>query len=250
MSRVNLLGVNVTAHDLGTVVSQMDAAIAGGRRTYACTCPVYTLMQGSEHTEVRSALNGADWVTADGMPVVWALRWFGAHRVDRVYGPDLLLALSALSAEKGYKQFYLGGGPGVAADLALEVARRFPGLQVAGTYSPPFRELTTAEEQEIVDRINQSQADVVWVGLGSPKQDLWLARFRPRLTAPLLIGVGAAFDFLTGRQRQAPLWLQRNGLEWLFRLAHEPRRLWKRYLFSNPRFVVEITRQRLRWRRS
>jgi N-acetylglucosaminyldiphosphoundecaprenol N-acetyl-beta-D-mannosaminyltransferase len=238
MPRLNLLGVRVSAFDLPTAVAEMDAAIAAGRRAYACTCPVYTLMQGHERPEVRAALNGADWITPDGMPVVWALRLRGAPAVGRVYGPDLMLALSQLSAERGYCQFYLGGAPGVAEALAHNLQARFAGLPVAGTFAPPFREQSAAEEAAVLAQVNASGAQLVWVGLGSPKQDVWMARFRPRLQAPLLVGVGAAFDFFTGRQRQAPRWMQRSGLEWAFRLFSQPRRLWRRYLIYNPKFMA------------
>jgi N-acetylglucosaminyldiphosphoundecaprenol N-acetyl-beta-D-mannosaminyltransferase len=241
--RWNLLGVRVSGFDLPTAVAQMEAAIAEDRRAYACCCPVYTLMQGHERGEVRAALNGADWVTPDGMPVVWSLRALGAPRVERVYGPDLLLALSAACARRGFSQFYLGGAPGVARALGQALQARFPGLVVAGDACPPFREPTPAEEQALIDSINASGAQVVWVGLGSPKQDLWMARNRARLTAPLLVGVGAAFDFLTGRQKQAPPWMQAHGLEWAFRLAAEPRRLWRRYLVYNPRFTAALALQ-------
>jgi N-acetylglucosaminyldiphosphoundecaprenol N-acetyl-beta-D-mannosaminyltransferase len=241
--RVNVLGVRVSAFDLATAAAEMAQVIAGTGRAYASTCPVYTLMQGHERAEVRAALNDADWVTPDGVPVAWALRALGARHVGRVYGPDLMLALSELSAQRGYAQYYLGGAEGVAEQLARNLQARFPGLRVAGTHCPPFRALTAAEEDELVRAVNDSNAHIVWVGLGSPKQDLWMQRFRPRLTAPLLVGVGAAFDFFTGRQKQAPRWMQRSGLEWAFRLAHEPRRLWRRYLIYNPRFLLQLGMQ-------
>lgn len=243
----SLLGVRVSAFNLTAAVAEMESAIEAGRRVYTSTCPAYTLLQGYERAEVRAALNGADWVTPDGMPVVWALRLFGMRGVGRVYGPDLMLRLSERCAQRGYAQYYLGGEPDVADQLALEMQRRFPGLRVAGTYCPPFREFTSDEEQGMISHINASGAEVVWVGLGSPKQDLWMAKYRALLRPSLLVGVGAAFDFFTGRQPQAPRWMQRNGLEWLFRLAHEPRRLWKRYLLGNPRFIWSIIKQRLGW---
>lgn len=247
--RLNLLGVRVSAFTLQTAVAEMMTAIADRRRAYVSTCPVYTLMQGHERADVRAALNGAEWVTADGVPVVWALRLFGARSAGRVYGPDLMLALTEASTRAGYSHYYLGGGPGVAEALAQAMQTRFPDLRVAGMESPPFRALTPEEEQAMVERLNASGAQVVWVGLGSPKQDLWMARYRATLTAPLLIGVGAAFDFFTGRQAQAPRWMQANGLEWLFRFAHEPRRLWRRYVIYNPKFVVAFTLQWMRLRR-
>ncbi len=243
MIKVNLLGVGVSAFDLPRATAEMAQAVGEGKRVYTSTCPVYTLMQGQERPDVRAALNGAEWVTPDGMPVVWALRGLGARGVGRVYGPDLLLALNAVSAQRGFRQYYLGGEPGVAEELANELQARFPGLRVAGACSPPFRQLSDDEEQDLLAKVNEASPDIVWVGLGSPKQDLWMARNRPHLAAPLLVGVGAAFDFLTRRQRQAPRWAQRSGLEWLFRLATEPRRLWRRYLVYNPKFVFHLTLQ-------
>ena len=245
--RVNVLGVRVSAFDLDRAVEEMAAAIAAGERRMVSTCPVYTLMQGHERAEVRAALNGADWVTPDGMPVVWALKALGAGGAGRVYGPDLMLALSALSTKRGWGQYYLGGAPGVAEALGRAMRRRFPGLRVAGVYCPPFRALSAAEEQLML--AHASGAHIVWVGLGSPKQDLWMAQYRARLTPPLLVAVGAAFDFFTGRQPQAPRWMQRSGLEWLFRLIQEPRRLWRRYFIYNPKFIFEFGRQWLGWRR-
>lgn len=241
--RLNVLGVRVTAFDLKTAVAEMEAALLENRRAYASTCPVYTLMQGHERAEVRAALNAADWVTPDGMPVVWALRALGARAVGRVYGPDLMLALSELSAQRGYSQFYLGGAPGVADQLAATLQARFPGLSVAGTLCPPFRTLSPAEEDSMIEQINAAGAHIVWVGLGSPKQDLWMHRYRSRLNAPLLVAVGAAFDFFTGRQQQAPRWMQQSGLEWAYRLAAEPRRLWRRYLIYNPKFLWQLALQ-------
>lgn len=247
--RLNLLGVHVSAFNLPAAVAEMEAAILQARSASVSTCPVYTLMQGHERAEVRSALNSATWVTPDGMPVVWALRLFGARQAGRVYGPDLMLALSELSARKGYAQYYLGGAPGVAEALAAAMQQRFAGLKVAGTFCPPFRDLTAEEEHAMLAHINASGAQVVWIGLGSPKQDLWMARYRSRLAPPLLVAVGAAFDFFTGRQLQAPRWMQRTGLEWLFRLTQDPRRLWRRYLIYNPKFLWQLSLQRLGWRR-
>jgi len=169
--------------------------------------------------------------------------------VSRVYGPDLMLALCEESKEKGYRHFFYGGAEGVADELAASLTERYPGLQVAGTYSPPFRPLTEDEDQQVVDLINRSGADIVWVGLGTPKQDFWVADHVGRLEAPVLLAVGAAFDFHSGRKRQAPRWMQRAGLEWLFRLLTEPRRLWYRYLVLNPLFIALVTLQLLGLRR-
>lgn len=245
-ARVDLLDVNLNVLTLSAAIDEMDAAIAKRERGYVSTCPVYTVMLGHERADVRAALNGATWATADGVPVVWAQRWLGGRGAERVYGPDLMQALCARSAERGYSQFLLGGGPGVGEQLAANLQRQHPGLKIAGVACPPFRALSPEEESALVSEINGSGADVVWVGLGSPKQDLWMARMRQRLEAPLLVGVGAAFDFHTGRVAQAPRWMQRSGLEWAFRLASEPRRLWRRYLIYNPKFVFALAGQLLR----
>lgn len=235
--QLKLLGVRLAAFDLPSAVAEMEEAIVSGRKTYACACSVNDIVQAQKDPAVLRALDGAGWNTTDGMPLVWSLRFLGARKVSRVYGPDLMLALTELSARKGYSQFYLGGAPGVADELADCLRKRFPGLKVAGTFCPPFRAMSEEEERAMVEQLNASGAQIVWVGLGAPKQDLWVERFRSRLDAPLLLAVGAAFDFLVGRTPQAPRWMQRSGLEWLFRLLCEPRRLWRRYLVNNPRFI-------------
>jgi N-acetylglucosaminyldiphosphoundecaprenol N-acetyl-beta-D-mannosaminyltransferase len=180
------------------------------------------------------------------MPLVWLSRLAGNRQVGRVYGPDLLLACCE-SAREPRRHFFYGGAAGVPERLVARLRQRFPGLDVAGTISPPFRALTQAESQAIVQDINRTSPDIVWVGLSTPKQERWMAAQRDRLEAPVLIGVGAAFDFHAGLKRQAPPWMQRNGLEWLFRLLTEPRRLWRRYLLNNPLFVWRVLLQRLGW---
>jgi N-acetylglucosaminyldiphosphoundecaprenol N-acetyl-beta-D-mannosaminyltransferase len=179
------------------------------------------------------------------MPLVWLGRSKSGRDVQRVYGPDLMLRLCDLSAQLGYTHYCYGGAKGIPELLAERLTARTPGLRVVGGYSPPYRPLTVEEDGEIVDRINATGADVVWVGLGTPKQDLWMASHRDRLSAPVLIGIGAAFDFHTGRKPQAPRWMQRSGLEWLFRLLTEPRRLWKRYVINNPLFIALVLLQAL-----
>jgi N-acetylglucosaminyldiphosphoundecaprenol N-acetyl-beta-D-mannosaminyltransferase len=161
-----------------------------------------------------------------------------------------MLALCERSVGRGYRHFFYGGAEGVPERLAASLQQRFPGLLVVGTYSPPFRPLTSEEDVQVVQMINEAAPDVVWVGLGSPKQDQWMAAHVGQLAAPVLIGVGAAFDFHAGRKKQAPLWMQRSGLEWLFRLLTEPRRLWRRYLISNPKFVFLVLAQVLGLRHS
>jgi N-acetylglucosaminyldiphosphoundecaprenol N-acetyl-beta-D-mannosaminyltransferase len=177
------------------------------------------------------------------MPLVWLGKWKSQTKVSRVYGPDLMLALCQLSIKPGFSHYFYGGAPGVPELLAEKLQQQFPGLKVAGVCSPPFQTLTPAEDRRLIDQINQSGADIVWVGLGTPKQDLWMSEHRQQLSASVLIGVGAAFDFHTGRIPQAPAWMQQIGLEWLFRLWQEPKRLWYRYLVYNPLFIILVLLQ-------
>lgn len=248
-ARVNILGVGVSAVNMTLALEQIACWIEQDMRAYVVVCPVYTVMQCHEKPDLRALVNRAGMVTPDGMPIVFLCRRLGYPAVSRVYGPDLLLAFSEMAAQRGYTSFYYGGAEGVAARLAEVMTSRFPALRVVGTYSPPYRDLTPEEDAAVVEQINAAAPDVVWVGLGSPKQDYWMAAHRDRLRAPVLIGVGAAFDFLTGRVRQAPRWMQRSGLEWLFRLITEPRRLWRRYLLYNPLFVFYVSLQLLGLRR-
>jgi N-acetylglucosaminyldiphosphoundecaprenol N-acetyl-beta-D-mannosaminyltransferase len=202
-------------------------------------------MESTRDAQLRMIHVRAGLVTPDGMPLVWLARAAG-YRVDRVYGPDLMLAVCAASVERGYRHFFYGGGPGVAPRLANRLSARFPGLIIAGTYTPPFGSVTSPADDAIVATINEAAPDIVWVGLSTPRQERWMAAHVDRLTAPVLVGVGAAFDFHAGLKRQAPRWMQRSGLEWSFRLATEPRRLWRRYLQNNPAFVWQVAHQFMR----
>jgi len=205
-------------------------------------CTTHTLVEAADSTRLRLALNTADYVTLDGVPLVWIGRLRG-HRAERVCGPDLMPILLEQSRAHGYRHFFYGGAPGVAERLAERMTERYPGLAVAGTFCPPFRPLTIEEDRAAVDLINDSGADFVWVGLGSPRQELWLADHRDRLHAPVLLAVGAAFDYLGGVRPRAPALMQRTGTEWLFRLAAEPRRLGKRYTVVNSRFVWLVLKE-------
>jgi N-acetylglucosaminyldiphosphoundecaprenol N-acetyl-beta-D-mannosaminyltransferase len=206
-------------------------------------------MESQRDGELRRIHNEAGLVTPDGMPLVWISRLKGHAQVGRVYGPDLMLVFCEASERQGYRHFLYGGGAGVAELLASRLKERFPGLAIVGTLCPPFRALEPDEDDEVVRCINQARPDIVWVGLSTPKQERWMRAHFGRLTAPVLVGVGAAFDFHAGLKRQAPRWIQRSGLEWLFRLAAEPRRLWRRYLYNNPRFVFLVALQLLGLRR-
>lgn len=242
---VNVLGVGVSAINMATAVAAIEGWIARREHHYVTITGVHGIMECQDDAELRAIHNRAGLVTPDGMPLVW-LSWLtGRAHVDRVYGPDLMLALCARSGERGYRHFFYGGNDGVAALLRDRLVARYPALKVVGIYTPPFRPLTPEEDEAVIERINASGADLVWVGLSTPKQERWMASHLGRLHAPAMIGVGAAFDFHAGLKPQAPRWLQRAGLEWLFRTACEPRRLAGRYVKNNPRFLALIALQLL-----
>jgi N-acetylglucosaminyldiphosphoundecaprenol N-acetyl-beta-D-mannosaminyltransferase len=238
IGRIDILGVPVSTTGLGGAVAAIEDIILRHGREYVCITGAHGVIESRRDARLQAIHEDAGLVTADGMPVVWLARALGARETRRVYGPDLMKALTELSARRGYRQFYYGGAPGVADKLASELIRRNPQLKVVGTICPPFRPLMPAEDDAVVDAINRSDADIVWIGLSTPKQEYWMAEHRRRLNAPVLVGVGAAFDFLSGSKRQAPRWMQRSGLEWLFRLLVEPRRLWRRYAVIVPSFAL------------
>lgn len=230
--------------DYEQAAARIEAMVASGERGYVCHAAVNTLMNARRDADVRAALDGAALVLPDGMPIVWALRSLGEEIADRVYGPDLMLLECERLLAPGARHFLYGGRDREATvALAAALRERFPGIAIAGSWTPPFRELTEAEETEVAELVDGSGADVVWVGTGSPRQEHWMARMRPRLRAPVLVGVGAAFDFHAGLVRQAPRWMQRRGLEWLHRLSREPRRLGPRYLRDNPAFLALWARE-------
>ncbi len=236
----DVLGVRISAIDMAEAVATIGGWITWRIPRYVCLCTVHTVMECQRDPALLEAVNGAGLRNPDGMPLVWLSRRAGHPHVSRVYGPDLMLELAARSAATGQRHFFYGGAPGVAKALAASLADRFPGLHVAGWWEPPLLAVGEVESPETIARINASGADIVWVGLGTPKQDWWVANHRPLLDAPALIAVGAAFDFHTGRVRQAPAWMQRRGLEWLFRLTQDPKRLWRRYLLDNVAFVIHV----------
>jgi len=248
-SRYGVLGTWVDAVDPERALDAITGWIRRAERRYVAFANVHGVMEGVNEPATRRAFNEAGLTVPDGVPLVWLGRLLGHGAVRRVYGPDTVLLLCEQAARQGWSCYFYGGAPGVAAQLASELSRRFPGLLVAGIHSPPFRALTETEDAEDVSRINASRAEVVFVGLGCPKQERWMADHRAALTAAVLLGVGAAFDFHTGRVRQAPRWMMGAGLEWLFRLTQEPRRLGRRYLVYNPLFLFHVTLQLLRLRR-
>jgi len=233
-----VLGVKVNAVQIPAAIAQMQRWIEARDATrYVAVTGMHGVSESRREPAFRDVLNGAGMVVPDGMPLVWIgrLRGFGLRR--RVYGPELMLEFCRATAARGLRHFFYGGAPGVADTLAARMAERFPGLIVAGTCSPPFRPLTPEEDATIVAQINESNADIVWVGLSTPKQEHWMHQHRTRLHVPVLVGVGAAFDMHSGRLKQAPMWMRENGLEWFYRLVQEPRRLWHRYVVLGSQFV-------------
>jgi N-acetylglucosaminyldiphosphoundecaprenol N-acetyl-beta-D-mannosaminyltransferase len=241
--RINILGVGVSAVNLSLALASIDEWISRGEPNYLCVTGVHGIMESYRKESVREIHNAAGLVVPDGMPLVWLSRLKGFHHVRRVYGPDLMLAVCKQSIDREYRHFLYGGASGVCEKLAERLKRQFPGLDIVGSYSPPFRVLDREEDQRIVDEINGARPDIVWVGISTPKQEAWMAEHIGRLHASVLIGVGAAFDFHAGLKRQAPKWMMRVGLEWMFRLMQEPRRLGPRYLANNPLFIGLVIRQ-------
>lgn len=243
-----ILGMRVDAtHSARAVEAILEMAETGGGVT--CVATVHMVMEAHDDPAFRRLVNSADLVTSDGMPLVWMLRAHGLREAERVYGPDLMPEVCAAAAARGFPIGLYGASADVLDALAQRLAEHFPGLRVAFAMSPPYRALTPEEDAQVVEAIRESGARILFVGLGCPKQERWMAAHRERLDCAM-VGVGAAFDFLAGRKRQAPRMLQRAGLEWLFRLASEPRRLWRRYAIHNPRFVWLAGRETLRaWSR-
>lgn len=242
-ARANILGVAIDAVNMATAVSAIDAAVASGQKGYVCVTGVHGVMEAERDERLRTTLNNSTLTTPDGMPTVWVGRWQGFRGMDRVYGPDLMLEICALSVARGYTHYLYGGKPGVAEELQSALESRFPGIHIVGTYCPPFRPLNQAEERDLIRRIAGLKPDLFWVGLSTPKQERFMSEFIHKLDTRLMLGVGAAFDIHAGLLNDSPAWVKRLGLQWLHRLYQEPGRLWKRYLVNNPEFILKICLQ-------
>jgi N-acetylglucosaminyldiphosphoundecaprenol N-acetyl-beta-D-mannosaminyltransferase len=242
--QVPILGVQISAINMELALAQIEIWVSERSARYVCVAPAHSIMECVNDPSLLPVFNEAGMVTPDGMAVVWLLRLKGHKEVRRVYGPDLLLAACAYGLERGWQHHFLGGSPETLALLTADLRARFPGLQIAGQTCPPFHSLSAQDDEDITAAVNASQADILWVGLGSPRQEAWMNRELEKIKAPVMVGVGAAFDFLSGRKAQAPLWVQRIGMEWLFRLANEPKRLWPRYR-QYPKFVLLVLFQHL-----
>ena len=245
-----ILSIPIALTDYDQTMDVMDAMIERREAGFVCATPVHAVMVAQDDPEMYAALRRSTLNVPDGMPVVWAANMLGELLPDRVYGPELMLRYNDRCAERGHRVWLYGGrDQGSLVQLALSMRRRHPGIKIVGGYSPPFRSLSEEEEESLVEQIHASRPDILWVGIGVPKQEKWMARMRERLDVPVMCGVGAAFDFHAGRISQAPRWMQERGLEWTYRIAQEPRRLLPRYLYFNPKFLASFTRQLLRERR-
>ncbi|MFH1532759.1 MAG: WecB/TagA/CpsF family glycosyltransferase [Pseudomonadota bacterium] len=245
IEHVNILGVPIAAVDLQRAVDRINLWIDADVRTYVTVTGVHGIMESQGDSALLEIHRRAGMCVPDGMPTVW-LGWLDGHRtMDRVYGPELMLRFLEQSVVRGTRHYFYGGAEGVSEQLRERMVERFPGLRVVGTRSPLFRPMTDDEEARLRDELAAVAPDVIWVGLSTPKQERWMDAHVGDVEAKVLIGVGAAFDFHTGRVRQAPRPVQRAGLEWAFRTAMEPRRLWRRYLYNNPRFIYRILQQHM-----
>jgi N-acetylglucosaminyldiphosphoundecaprenol N-acetyl-beta-D-mannosaminyltransferase len=246
IQKVNVLGIGISVLDQDRAREFLLDAVRNGKRGYVTVTGVHGVTEAQRDPALRDIFSRALLVTPDGMPMVWMGKLQGHPSIRRVYGPDLMLNICEHSVQQGFSHFFFGGLPGVADALKRRLESRFQGLRVVGTYAPPFRRLNELELRDLQQRVSGSRPDFFWVGLSTPKQELFMAQYMSVLPeAKIFIGVGAAFDLLTGRVPQAPRWMQRIGLEWLFRLIQEPKRLWKRYLVNNPLFIIRACKQLL-----
>jgi len=243
--KFNVLGVAVSGMNLRVATDAVLEAVREHRKGYVCVTGVHGIIEAQDSAEFRGILNGAFLNTTDGMPLVWLAKHYVGGDIGRVYGPDLMLSVFAATEHEPVTHFFYGGAEGIAEELKACLLQKFPASKIVGTYCPPFRPLTTEEEAELVAMIGALKPDIIWVGLSTPKQERFMAQYLPKLDTTLMFGVGAAFDFHSGKISQAPCWMQRSGLEWFYRLFTEPRRLWRRYLLNNPKFLYKITLQLL-----
>lgn len=234
----NVLGIGVHAVDMEQSVSTIRLAIDEGRRGYVCLTGVHGIMEARRDPDLQSIYANALLVAPDGTPTVWIGHLQGLSKMQRVFGPDLMVEVIGRKELSHYRHFLCGGAPGVAEQLRGELIRRFPWARIVGTYAPPFRSMTAEEEGDLAAQIRSLRPDIIWVGISTPKQERFMYRYQPMLETKLMIGVGAAFLFHTGAIQDSPAWVKRAGMQWLHRLLQEPSRLWRRYLHNVPLFLV------------
>ncbi|HON07558.1 MAG TPA: WecB/TagA/CpsF family glycosyltransferase [Verrucomicrobiota bacterium] len=241
--RINVLGVGVSTLNLQSALNLISNAINEKEKGYICVTGVHGIVEAQQDVQFKKILNKSFLCTPDGMPLVWLGRYFGYKKMDRVYGPDLMKLVCDWSSKKGVSHFLYGGLPGVAEDLKRKLEVNYPGINIVGCYSPPFGPLSKDEEERLINIVRELKPDLFWIGLSTPKQERFMAQYLDKLDTTIMISVGAAFDFLTGRVKQAPRWIQRAGLEWFYRMCCEPKRLVPRYLKNNPIFLLKISLQ-------
>ena len=237
LPQANILGVGIHAINMKTALEAIEEAIRRKKKGYVCVANVHVVMEAQESARFKQVLNTSFLTVPDGRPLVWVGRLQGARSIDQVGGPEMMEELCDLSRRRGYTHFFYGGAPGVAEQLKETLTARYPGLSVVGVYSPPYRSLTVDEERRLSETFLRLKPDITWVGLGAPKQEQFMADYLKSIDTTVMIGVGAAFDMHTGRIKDSPRWIKLCGGAWLFRLIQEPRRLWRRYLRTNPRFL-------------
>ena len=247
--QVNVLGVGVHAVDMKSARSTLEGSIKGNIKGYVCLAGVHGIMEAQRDPSLKSIFADAILVAPDGMPTVWIGHAQGFSTMQRVFGPDLMIDVIGCAEFSDCTHFFCGGEPGVAESLRDEMLRRFPWVKIVGTYSPPFGPMATAEEKELATIVASLKPQIIWVGLSTPKQELFMARYLPMLDTKLMIGVGAAFLFHTGAIQDSPDWVKRIGLQWMHRLLQEPSRLWRRYLLNNPLFILHAFLQIMGWKR-
>jgi N-acetylglucosaminyldiphosphoundecaprenol N-acetyl-beta-D-mannosaminyltransferase len=239
----NVLGVRISAVNMQNAVRLAEEWILRGMPGYVCLAGVHGVMEAQRDPNLLEIMNQAALNLPDGMPMTWVGRLQGLREIDRVFGPDFMMVMCKLSAERAYRNYLFGGKPGVAEELRNRLRECFPDLEVVGTFTPPFRPMNSDEERELIAEVARLKPHILWVGLSTPKQERFMARMAGRLRVPLMVGVGAAFDYHTGKIRDCPDWVKRAGMQWLHRLMQDPRRLWKRYLRNNPAFLWHIAVQ-------
>jgi len=244
--QIDILGVKINVTNLSLTFDQITDWIQAKKRTYVCTAPVATIVDCQKDTLYKEIINNSGMTTPDGVPLVWIGRFKGRSSIQRTYGPDLVLTICDKGQDQGIKHFFYGGTEESIRRMIQNIRKKFPEINVVGQYAPPIRAIHAQETDQVIEQINEANPDILWVGLGSPKQDYWMHYHRNRLNVPVIIAVGAAFDFLSGMKPQAPRWMQRIGFEWLFRFGCEPHRLWRRYLIGNTQFLYLLLKDSLK----
>ena len=243
---LNILGVRIHPINIPIVILKINDLIQSGKKGYIILTTVHGIMESQRSLKVKAAYNHSFLTVPDGMPLIYIGKLFGHPKISRCYGPDLMLAVMDASVIKGYTHFLYGGKEGISQELKHVMQSKFPEIKIVDTYTPPFGPLNENEKKYLIERVHHLKPNIIWVGLGAPKQEMFMHEYLPLLDTNLMIGVGAAFDFNTGQIKSAPSWLQKMALEWIYRLAQEPKRLWKRYLLNNPLFLWNFALQTLK----